>query len=98
MSDHGQARAAVAHTRTPSRPGFSAASGRLVDSVKSPGARPFVMRAEELQKKGDFKQAKIQLTLALHMERGNARLVEFARSLDEGARKQAEQEKNSWKK
>jgi DnaJ-class molecular chaperone len=98
VSDHGKARAAVAHTRTPSNAGLSLAPARLVDSVKSPGARPFVLRAEELKKKGDFKQAKIQLTLALHMERGNPRLVEFARSLDEGARKQAEQEKNNWKK
>jgi len=98
VSDHGQARAAVAHTRSPANPSLSAPTGRLVDSVKSPGARPFVLRAEELKKKGDFKQAKIQLTLALHMERGNARLQEFARSLDEGARKQAEQEKATWKK
>lgn len=98
VADHAQARAAVAHTRSAVNSSLSLAPARLVDSVKSPGARPFVLRAEELKKKGDFKQAKLQLTLALHMERGNAQLQAFAESLNEGAKKQLEAEKQNWKK
>src|SRR5690349_19686223 len=45
--------------------------GRLVDKVRAPGARPFVLRAEELLKKGDPKQAKIQLVMAMHMDANN---------------------------
>ncbi len=98
VSDHGKARAAVAHTRTSSNTSIALAPVRLIDSVKSPGARPFVLRAEELRKKGDFKQAKLQLTMALHMEHGNPQLAAFARELEEGARKQAEEAKTNWKK
>jgi len=94
----GSARAAVAQTRTVSNASIAPAPMRLIDSIKSPGARPFVLRAEELARKNDFKQAKLQLTMALHMERGNPRLEAFAKELDDGAKKQAEGEKNNWKK
>lgn len=57
--------------------------GRLIDRVRSPGARPFVLRAEELFKKGDPKQARIQLVMALHMDKGNAALEAFAKQLDD---------------
>jgi curved DNA-binding protein CbpA len=56
--------------------------GRLIDKVRAPGARPFVLRAEELMKKGDPKQAKIQLVMALHMDKGNPALEAFAKELD----------------
>jgi curved DNA-binding protein CbpA len=56
--------------------------GRLVDKLRSPGARPFVLRAEELMKSGDPKQAKIQLVMALHMDKGNPALEAFAKELD----------------
>jgi len=74
------------------------AAGRLVDKVRSPGARPFVLRAEELLKKGDPKQAKIQLVMAQHMEKGNPSLDAFAKQLDEAIAQKAEEEKKSWKK
>jgi DnaJ-class molecular chaperone len=98
VADKGSARAAVAQTRTVSNASIAPAPMRLIDSIKSPGARPFVLRAEELARKNDFKQAKLQLTMALHMERGNPRLEAFAKELDDGAKKQAEGEKNNWKK
>lgn len=75
-----------------------AASGRLVDKVRSPGARPFVLRAEELLKKGDPKQAKIQLVMAMHMDKGNAALDAFAKQLDEAIAAKAQDDKKSWKK
>jgi hypothetical protein len=46
-------------------------------------ARPFARRAEELAKQGDFKQAKLQLTMARHYEPKNAALEGFLASLDE---------------
>jgi curved DNA-binding protein CbpA len=55
---------------------------RRVDQLRSPGARPFVLRAEELLKNGDPKQAKIQLVMAMHMDRGNPALEAFAKELD----------------
>jgi DnaJ-class molecular chaperone len=55
---------------------------RLVDQVRSPGARQFVVRAEELLKNGDPKQAKIQLVMAMHMDPGNPALEAFAKELD----------------
>jgi len=54
---------------------------KLEDALKSPTARPFARRAEELAKAGDFKQAKLQLTMALHYEPKNetieSRLAEY---------------------
>lgn len=70
----------------------------LVDKLRSPGARPFVLRAEELFKKGDPKQAKIQLVMALHMDRGNAALEAFAKQLDEAIASKADADKKSWSK
>jgi curved DNA-binding protein CbpA len=63
---------------------------RLIDTLRSPGARPFVLRAEELLKKGDPKQAKIQVVMALHMDRDNAALEAFAKHVDEAIAVKAE--------
>lgn len=71
---------------------------RLVDKIRAPGARPFVLRAEELAKKGDPKQAKIQLVMAMHMDKGNPALEAFAKELDAAVAKKAEEEKNAWRK
>ena len=73
-------------------------SARLVDKVRTPGARPFVLRAEELMKKGDPKQAKIQLVMAMHMDPKNPALEAYAKQLDEAAKAKAEEEKRNWKK
>jgi curved DNA-binding protein CbpA len=76
----------------------SSPKGLLGDKLRSPGARPFVLRAEELFKKGDPKQAKIQLVMALHMDRGNPALDAFAKQLDEAIAQKTEEEKRSWRK
>jgi curved DNA-binding protein CbpA len=73
-------------------------AGRLIDKVRAPGARPFVLRAEELLKKGDPKQAKIQLVMALHMDKGNPALDAFAKQLDEAIAAKAEEDKRNWRK
>ena len=71
---------------------------RLVDRIRAPGARPFVLRAEELLKKGDPKQAKIQLVMAMHMDKGNAALEAFGRQLDEVIGAKAADDKKSWQR
>lgn len=76
----------------------NAANARLVDKLRNAGARPFVLRAEELHKKGDPKQAKIQLVMAMHMEKGNPALEAFAKELDEAVAKKALEDKKSWQK
>jgi curved DNA-binding protein CbpA len=82
----------------PATSAVGAAAGRLIDKVRSPGARPFVLRAEELLKKGDPKQAKIQLVMATHMDKGNPALEAFGKQLDEAIAKKAEDDKMNWKK
>jgi DnaJ-class molecular chaperone len=62
------------------------AARRLEDALRSPNARPFARRAEELAKGGDFKQAKIQLTMARHYEPNNETLEQFLRDLEAKAR------------
>ncbi len=80
----------------PGTPGL--APGRLIDQVRSPGARPFVVRAEELLKKGDPRQAKIQLVMAMHIDKGNPALEAFGEQLDEAIARKAEADKTTWKK
>ncbi|MGH7271001.1 MAG: J domain-containing protein [Polyangiaceae bacterium] len=50
-------------TASPSTSPFGT-SVKLEDVVRSPSARPFARRADELMQKGDFKQAKLQLVMA----------------------------------
>jgi DnaJ-class molecular chaperone len=76
----------------------NAANARLVDKLKNAGARPFVLRAEELHKKGDPKQAKVQLVMAMHIEKGNPALEAFAKELDEAVAKKSEDDKRAWQK
>ncbi|MCA9590882.1 MAG: DnaJ domain-containing protein [Myxococcales bacterium] len=70
----------------------------LVDRLKNPAARQFVLRAQELHKKGDPKQAKIQLVLAMHMDAKNPALEEFSKTLDEAIKAKADEQQKSWKK
>jgi curved DNA-binding protein CbpA len=49
-------------------------SQRIEDQVRVSGARPFVLRASELLKNGDPRQARIQLVMALHMDANNPAL------------------------
>lgn len=78
--------------------GASGAGGRLVDKVRTPGARPFVLRVEELAKKGDPQQAKLQLVMAMHMDAKNPALEAYAKELDEAIKAKAADAKKSWTK
>jgi curved DNA-binding protein CbpA len=68
-----------------SRPPPPRASGPppLEESVRSPSARPFARRAEELLHQGDLRQAKLQLVMANHMDPGNEALEEALRDLED---------------
>jgi curved DNA-binding protein CbpA len=67
-----------------SRPPSARAAGQpsLDDAVRSPSARPFARRADELLRKGDFRQAKLQLVMANHMDPGNETLETALRDLE----------------
>jgi DnaJ-class molecular chaperone len=68
---------------SPPGPGGSMRPGRPFEAVRTAGARPFVLRAEELAKKGDPQQAKLQLVMAMHMDANNPALEAYAKELDE---------------
>jgi curved DNA-binding protein CbpA len=68
-----------------SRPPRSRAPGvraPLEDTVRSPSARPFARRAEELMGQGDLRQAKLQLVMANHMDPGNESLEAALRDIE----------------
>jgi curved DNA-binding protein CbpA len=67
-------------SRPPSRGPTGAAT--LAESVRSPSARPFARRAEELLGKGDLRQAKLQLVMANHMDPGNTVLEQALHELE----------------
>jgi DnaJ-class molecular chaperone len=59
------------------RAGHTAHPGKvakLEDVVRSPSSRPFARRAEELMRSGDYRQAKLQLVMANHLEPNNEAL------------------------
>jgi curved DNA-binding protein CbpA len=58
------------------------AGAPLEESVRSPSARPFARRAEELMGKGDLRQAKLQLVMARHMDPDNEALETAIRDLE----------------
>ncbi len=55
---------------------------RLEDSVRTPTARPFARRAEELIEAGDLKQAKLQLQMAAHHDPENGELEDYLSRID----------------
>jgi curved DNA-binding protein CbpA len=55
---------------------------KLEDAVRSPSARPFARRAEELMSTGDFRQAKLQLVMANHMDPDNPALQAALKSVE----------------
>jgi curved DNA-binding protein CbpA len=63
-------------------PGRDSGPPSLEDSVRSPSARPFARRAEELIGNGDLRQAKLQLVMANHMDPGNESLEAALRELE----------------
>jgi DnaJ-like protein len=70
-------------------------SGRPVDKLRSPAARQFVLRADELLRIGDPRQAKIQLVMAMHIDQGNPALEQYARDLDVAIAAKIEEERQS---
>lgn len=57
-------------------------SDRIVDLVRSKAAEPFAQRADELLDRGELKQARLQLQLAVVKDPQNPRLEERLRALD----------------
>ncbi len=86
-----------AHPHLPRRT-VSSSQMKAADRYRSAGARAFVLRAEELLKKGDPKQAKIQLVMAMHMDRGNVALEALAKELDEAIAAKTAADGKSWNK
>jgi curved DNA-binding protein CbpA len=74
------ARITLAHSRPPSKQ--SLGPQKLEDAARSPTARPFARRAEELIGVGDLRQAKLQLVMANHMDPGNEALEAALRQLE----------------
>lgn len=80
-------------------PGGGVVGGnRLSDKVRTPAARTFVLRVEELAKKGDPQQAKLQLVMAMHMDPKNPALEAYGKELDEAIKAKAAEAKKAWKK
>jgi curved DNA-binding protein CbpA len=65
------------------------ALGRWPIKVKSPLARPFALKAEQLYKAGDWGNAKINLKLALQKERENAQIELLLADIEEKLSKAA---------
>jgi curved DNA-binding protein CbpA len=56
---------------------------KLEDKVRGTTARPFARRAEELVEKGDFRQAKLQMVMATHMDPENDALESYLRHIED---------------
>jgi curved DNA-binding protein CbpA len=61
------------------RPG---ATVTLDEAVRTSAARPFALRAEELIRRGDLRQAKLQLVMANHRDPGNEVLEAALRDIE----------------
>ena len=91
-------------TRSPTTGGAAqgpvsdALGNRLFDRVRAAGARPFALRAEELARSGDLRQAKLQLVMAMHMDPQNPAFEAYAIELDEAIKTRPFEGKKSWKK
>jgi curved DNA-binding protein CbpA len=92
MRGHYDAQLAVRTSPTPprislsphSRPPPSRVPGAapLEEQVRSPSARPFARRADELLRAGDVRQAKLQLVMANHMDPDNPALEAALRDVE----------------
>ena len=73
----------AARSRPPSmRPPSAGGAQALEDAARSPSARPFARRAEELLGRGDLQQAKLQLVMANHRDPGNEVLEAALRDVE----------------
>ncbi|MFO0677337.1 MAG: DnaJ domain-containing protein [Polyangiaceae bacterium] len=71
----------------PPKPGSSLAPKARKDLLKSPAAVPFLLKAEEHAKRGEYAQAKLQLSIAMQRDFGNPVLEEFQKELEEKSKK-----------
>lgn len=69
------------HSRPP--PSRVPGAAPLEEQVRMASARPFARRADELLRAGDFRQAKLQLVMANHMDPDNPALEAALRGLEE---------------
>jgi curved DNA-binding protein CbpA len=69
------------HSRPPPSRGPGAAVP-LEEQVRTPSARPFARRADELLRAGDVRQAKLQLVMANHMDPDNPALEAALRDVE----------------
>jgi curved DNA-binding protein CbpA len=73
----------ISQTARPRAPSTHApAPSTLEDAARSPSSRPFARRAEELIEAGDFRQAKLQLVMANHLDPGNEALEAALKQLE----------------
>ncbi len=68
----------------PARMTSTAPSGRLIDRVRVSAAKPFVMKAMALRDEKQWKKAKLELSMALNMDRDNPDLVAMMAEIEEG--------------
>jgi curved DNA-binding protein CbpA len=68
------------HSRPPASRGPGAAA--LEERARTPSARPFARRADELLRAGDVRQAKLQLVMANHMDPDNPALEAALRDVE----------------
>jgi curved DNA-binding protein CbpA len=69
------------HSRPPPSRGPGAAPA-LEEHARTPSARPFARRADELLRTGDVRQAKLQLVMANHMDPDNPALEAALRDVE----------------
>jgi curved DNA-binding protein CbpA len=68
--------------RGPARGMSNRPPARLEDRARTPSARPFAARADELIQKGELRQAKLQLVMANHKDPANEALEAALRDLE----------------
>ncbi len=68
------------HSRPP--PSRIPGAAPLEEQVRVASARPFARRADELLRAGDFRQAKLQLVMANHMDPDNPALEAALRDVE----------------
>jgi DnaJ-class molecular chaperone len=86
LAQGASAQQASRYSQLPPRMTIRPGPKKLEDALRSPMARPFARRAEELVKAGDYKQAKLQATMARHYEQGNPELEAFLKGIEEKIR------------
>jgi DnaJ-class molecular chaperone len=69
-------------SRPPSMSSRASGPATLEESVRSPSARPFARRADELIRGGDLQHAKLQLVMANHRDPGNVAIEGALRDVE----------------